>query len=134
MKLKDGYYAKDENEDVFWYEDMPCKGKDCWHYTMISCRLLYCIQIDDPWEDSLHKVEDGVITKIQTFKKDQKVLVSCGSNHSMWEPNACTCGNPEWGFDCVCKHVADNPGDTHFSCEYCGLYTAGKPRCNKCEE
>lgn len=58
----------------------------------------------------------------------------CGSNHSMWEPNTCTCGNPEWGFDCVCKHVADNPGDIHFSCEYCGLYTASKPRCNKCEE
>ena len=83
MKLKDGWYAKDLNGDVYWYAEMPGKGKDCWHYTMMSCRLLYCIQIDDPWEDSLHKVEDGVIAKIHTFKKDQKVLVS-NDNGKTW--------------------------------------------------
>lgn len=75
MKLKDGYYAKDSNGDVYWYEEMPEKEKDCWYYGTTS-RLLHCIQIDGPWEDSLHRVEDGVITKIHTFKKDQRVLVS----------------------------------------------------------
>lgn len=132
MKLIDGYYAKDQNGDVNWHEEMPVSGQYDWDSAELILELS-CIQIDGPWEDSLHRVEDGKIIKVQTFKKDQKVLVSCGSNHSMWEPNTCTCGNPEWGFDCVCKHVADNPGDTHFSCEFCGLYTASKPRCNKCE-
>lgn len=45
----------------------------------------------------------------------------------------CTCGNPEMGFNCVCDHVANNPGDIEYSCEWCGLYTASVPSCNKCE-
>ena len=52
-----------------------------------SPKFIACIQIDDPWEASLHKVEDGVITKIHTFKKDQKVLVSDDGGH---------CGNRRW--------------------------------------
>ena len=75
MKLKDGWYAKDSNQDVFWYDEMPEKGNNCW-YNGASARFIACIQIDGPWEDSLHKVEDGVITKVQTFEKDQKVLAS----------------------------------------------------------
>jgi len=46
----------------------------------------------------------------------------------------CTCGNPEMGFDCVCEFRKKNPGSKEFSCEFCGLYTASVPRCNKCEE
>ena len=46
----------------------------------------------------------------------------------------CTCGNPEHGFDCVCDHVKKNPGNRSFACEMCGIYNAGKPRCNLCEE
>lgn len=46
----------------------------------------------------------------------------------------CSCGNPTYGFDCVCEWVEHNPGGKEYSCEYCGLYTASKPRCNKCEE
>ncbi len=46
----------------------------------------------------------------------------------------CTCGNPENGFDCVCEWVRMNPGNICYTCEYCGLYTASAPRCNKCKE
>ena len=46
----------------------------------------------------------------------------------------CICGNPEFGLNCVCEFVSDNPGDKEFSCEFDGIYTASKPRCNKCEE
>lgn len=46
----------------------------------------------------------------------------------------CTCGNPEMGFDCVCGWVEKHPGDKDYCCEFCGIYTAGAPRCNKCEE
>jgi hypothetical protein len=45
----------------------------------------------------------------------------------------CNCGNPEFGFDCVCDWVKDHPGNIEYCCEFCGMYTAGKPRCNKCE-
>ena len=45
----------------------------------------------------------------------------------------CTCGNPQWGFDCVCAWVLSHPGNTDYSCEYCGLYKAGAPRCNRCQ-
>jgi len=46
----------------------------------------------------------------------------------------CVCGNPEMGFDCVCEWVQSHPGKKHYSCEFCGLYTAGAARCNQCEE
>lgn len=49
---------------------------------------------------------------------------NCGGN----------CTNMKFGFDCVCTHVNENPGDKNYSCEFCGLYVADKPRCNKCEE
>jgi hypothetical protein len=26
-----------------------------------------------------------------------------------------------------------HPGSTEWSCEFCGIYTASKPRCNQCE-
>jgi len=46
----------------------------------------------------------------------------------------CSCGNPMFGFPCVCEFVKRNPGNLTFSCEYCGLFTASKPRCNCCED
>lgn len=49
------------------------------------------------------------------------------------EKTVCVCGNPEMGFDCTCEWTRENPGNTLYSCEFCGLYTAGKSRCNKCE-
>lgn len=45
----------------------------------------------------------------------------------------CTCGNPEYGFDCVCDFVEKHLGDKLFSCEWCGIYEASEPRCNECE-
>jgi hypothetical protein len=45
----------------------------------------------------------------------------------------CACGNTEMGFDCVCDWVRDHPGTIEFECEFCGLYTAGVPRCSRCE-
>jgi len=34
----------------------------------------------------------------------------------------------------MCDWVKENSGDTEYTCEWCGIYTASKPRCNKCEE
>lgn len=45
----------------------------------------------------------------------------------------CTCGNPEMGFNCSCEWSRLHPGRIFFSCEWCGLYAAAKPKCNKCE-
>ena len=75
MKLIDGYYAKDQDGVVYWYEELPEKGQNYWN-NIKDIRLLSCIQIDGPWEDSLHKVEDGKITRVQIYSKDQPVLVS----------------------------------------------------------
>lgn len=46
----------------------------------------------------------------------------------------CVCENPKYGFNCVCGWVENNPGNTAYICEYCGIYTASKPACSKCEE
>jgi hypothetical protein len=46
----------------------------------------------------------------------------------------CTCGNPSLGFDCVCEWVKQHPGDNEYTCNYCGLYNASKPRCHQCEQ
>lgn len=45
----------------------------------------------------------------------------------------CTCGNEEFGFECVCEHVKQFPGNIEFACEYCGIYTSSQARCNRCE-
>jgi hypothetical protein len=45
----------------------------------------------------------------------------------------CVCGNPDYGFNCVCDHVKNNPGDVLFTCEFCGIYHAARPVCNRCE-
>lgn len=47
--------------------------------------------------------------------------------------NKCECGNLEFGFNCVCEHVEKFPGKILFNCEWCGLYEASKPKCNKCK-
>ena len=75
MKLIDGYYAKDQDGGVYWYGELPEKRDTAWAVNGSFSRAT-SIQIDGPWEDSLHKVEDGKITKVQTFEKDQPVLVS----------------------------------------------------------
>lgn len=46
------------------------------------------------------------------------------------EPNA----NAQMGFDDTSEHEKNFPGDNEYTCEYCGLYNASKPRCNKCEQ
>lgn len=48
--------------------------------------------------------------------------------------NSCNCDNEKHGFKCVCEWVAKHPGYKTYFCEYCGIYTASEPRCNKCEE
>lgn len=45
----------------------------------------------------------------------------------------CDCGNPENGFPCICDFLDQYPGDTEYSCEYCGIYSASRARCNHCE-
>ena len=32
------------------------------------------------------------------------------------------------------RFISKHPGNRNFVCEYCGVYTAGKAFCNKCEE
>lgn len=44
------------------------------------------------------------------------------------------CGNQDLGLNCVCKWVADHPGTIQYSCEWCGLYAASRPQCDRCEE
>lgn len=45
----------------------------------------------------------------------------------------CECGNPQYGFNCVCEWVKMHPGTIQFACEFCGIYDAAKAKCNKCE-
>lgn len=49
------------------------------------------------------------------------------------EDKKCECGNPEYGFNCACDHMKKYPGNIEYSCEWCGIYNASKPQCNKCE-
>ena len=44
------------------------------------------------------------------------------------------CEQIQYGFDCVCEHVREYPGENWYTCEWCGLYQASRPRCNQCEE
>lgn len=88
-------------------------------------------------------VEDGIVDTLEKYLivfHDTETLVS--HEIIVWsyeeflqamDEFSCKCGNPEYGFDCTCDHVRNNPGDIEFSCEFCGIFTASAPRCNKCE-
>lgn len=74
LKLKDGYYAKDKNGDVCIFKNKPVIY-DTWWDSDIKINLKCSVEITESWEDSLYHVKDGVVTKVVTFVKDQKVLV-----------------------------------------------------------
>ena len=59
---------------------------------------------------------------------DCKVCPGCDSNLESGNENV------EFGFDDTTEHEKRNPGNKNFCCDYCGIYTASRPRCNKCEE
>jgi len=42
--------------------------------------------------------------------------------------------NVLYGFEDMTQWEKDHPGDIEFTCEFCGIYTASEPRCNKCEK
>lgn len=61
------------------------------------------------------------------------VVIESGKPKTKLSTDDCSCGQTQYGFDCVCNFVAMNKGNNEYSCEYCGLYEAIKARCNKCE-
>jgi hypothetical protein len=96
-------------------------------------------QIDVIVPKSCIKHIDGTKIKIpNSFSKlkkgDEKILIACdqGDIKISVKP-ICTCGSTIFGFDCVCDHIDKNSGDHEYVCEFCGLYSANKPKCNKCE-
>jgi len=50
----------------------------------------------------------------------------------MTNKEKCTCGNPDFGFDCTCEWEKKYPGTNRYTCEFCGIYQASRPKCNKC--
>ncbi len=84
-----------------------------------------------------------VVPKDPSARYDTYVSHDCGnprctdSGHlsiKMGKPTKrpCTCGNPEWGFDCACVHAEAYPGNTPYTCEFCGIYNASRPKCSNC--
>ena len=46
---------------------------------------------------------------------------------------SCKCGNPQEGFECVCKWIKKHRGNVVYSCDVCGIYVASDPKCEQCE-
>ena len=59
---------------------------------------------------------------------DTNVLICLTSVRSY----RCHCGNADFGFACTCLWELKHPGDIEYTCEFCGLYQASEPMCNKC--
>ena len=70
----------------------------------------------------------------QLIKTERKVPFQCIYDEVHAEDIACTCDNADHGFDCTCAWSAQHPGDNQYTCEFCGIYTADTPMCNKCEK
>ena len=78
LRLKDGFYAKDEDGAIFMYDKFPVQKSSEWvdeTYEQVDN-----ISIDEDWQDSLYEVKDGISTKVIIYEKDQKVLVR---NHEL---------------------------------------------------
>ena len=48
-------------------------------------------------------------------------------------PEIGSCNQCGYVFDDTIEWKKNNPGNTEFYCEHCGIYKASKPHCNKCE-
>lgn len=65
LRLKDGFYAKDEDGAIFMYNDLPVQEPSEWVGPI--CEQVDNIIIDEDWQDSLYEIKDGIITKVITF-------------------------------------------------------------------
>jgi len=89
----------------FCYDTMECVGKG--EYACDNCGATFDADEDPPW------------TAPVVAEEHRNPI--------------CTCGNPEMGFNCTCEWAREHKGNILFSCEFCGIYEASEPRCNKCE-
>lgn len=60
----------------------------------------------------------------------REIMLDC----TQFKPAKIENTNVKFGFDDTTQFEKKFPGTIEFSCEYCGIYTASKPRCNKCEK
>ena len=42
-------------------------------------------------------------------------------------------GKQPCGYPDMTEWEQKHPGNIEYCCEYCGIYTAGEPRCGKCQ-
>ena len=50
-----------------------------------------------------------------------------------YNPEIGSCNACGFVFEDMTEWVKNNPGNIEYGCEHCGLYTASKPRCDKCK-
>jgi hypothetical protein len=95
----------------------------------------------NPFQLRLMHDKSGYIDLIPDYDKIQPIYPLDTRNKSVeWilientsDKLICVCDNPKYGFNCTCEWEKNHPGDIFWSCEFCGLYQASKPKCNRCE-
>lgn len=123
------YFTDDRTSNViFGIDNNKCTPSSTSTPLNVSPR----IGVEDGEVDTLEKYLI-VFHNTETLITPEIVVWSYEEFLQAMDEFSCKCGNPEYGFDCVCDHVRNNPGDIEFSCEFCGIFSASKPRCNKCE-
>ena len=93
-----------------------------------------CIQVIPYSKFTRQFISLEILHELDTFFSDKHYPILHNKLKSIIQELSCTCGNSNFGFNCVCDWVNTHPGTTNYSCEFCGIYTASAPQCNKCEE
>ena len=60
--------------------------------------------------------------------------VDCSECIGVCDVNLELSDNEKYYFEDMTQWEKDNPGSNDYTCEFCGIYTASKARCNKCEK
>lgn len=101
------------------HSDMVCKEE-----TPISAGLINVgriINMVDPYSLTLQlRTSEEDWTALERFLREKVHSINMFS--------------PEVVFDDTSEWVKSHPGSISWTCEFCGLYEASIPQCNKCEE
>ena len=86
-------------------------------------------------------IGDEVFTPEQAKKENERMKdyyetpsaeLAAYTIEQLEDESHCICGNANL-FECSCEWSKTHPGNILFTCEFCGIYEASQPKCNKCK-
>ncbi len=101
------------------------------HHNRTKDELLLMQFVEDQGFDLPELME--AVERLKTCHKEKLQDYGTFTEDKDYDYDTCSCDNQKFGLNCSCEHERSFPGNSEYSCEFCGIYKSFKPQCNKCE-